>query len=519
MIVESLEEYYLRHGEYPSPESIVGSAASAKTTLRISNDNVLTAPLAPAGTTNSLTDQDIETDGESNTMEDLYAYVANCEEENACNSFLFKYREESTGDIITVESRRKPGLAPVTTDPDTVPAPDAPTANAGVYGSAVVGTVETAVTCETGDAQYRLRSRINEDAWSNWSTYGTQSGTTLSLPLAASTTYGFQAVARCISGVTVSDDSPVSPIAEYYHPGPASTPSMSAALSGSNVVGTSSTVSCEPGFSAEYQLRSRENDGTWSSWSSWSATRTTPLPASAGKKYSFQAHARCGSTGTISPDSNIANYIHPISPPSTPSMTAGMYGTYVRGTISAVSCPSGTSPQYRIAYRYNSNSLSWGGWSTSRVRDITAYYGARHTFQGQARCISAFTQGSPATTSTVNYVRGFIHVTESGGTMACGGGSCYWTQNWKFSHPGPTSGASYDYGTWQCRKKRVSNGTWTGWSSNMSSSPSDSDSVCGYIKCPNYSYVQFRYTFVRMTSAYDTGPSITPMTNQAKCNY
>lgn len=514
IIAEALEKYYQEHGEYPGTSTVTATDSSIAGVLGITDAEVLVAPNAAAGTQNSLISTDLTM---STITDDVFAYVATCDSATTCNEWELQYREETSGDIRIIRSRGVAEEAP--SGPTSIPAPDAPIVDASLSGANVVGIVTADVVCDTGTPEYRMQSRQDGGLWSPWTTYALRASTTISIPLTPGITYGFQAVARCVSGAVLSDDSDFSNEAEYYQAPSPGTPSMSAALSGTNAVGTSSIITCTGGLTPEYQLHSRVNGGAWSAWTAWSGTRTLSVgPVAQGSKYEFQAHARCGAAGATSSDSNISSYIHPIAAPAVPSITAVLSGSSAVGTIATITCPGGTTASYQMQSRYNASSFgAFSAWSTTRTGSLTAYYGARHQFIGHARCISPYINGATATTATATYVHPFNALTENGGTVKAVSGGYEWTSTWKFTHTATTSGMSIDYGTFQCRK-HVKGGSWAAWSSDFSGSSTNyGDSKCGYVSCSHHDDIQFRYSYVRATSPYDTGPSITPVSNTPGC--
>lgn len=147
-------------------------------------------------------------------------------------------------------------------------------------------------------------------------------------------------------------------------------PTITVVLSGSNVLATSSIVTCTSPTSPQYAYRSRVNDGAWSAYSAWGATRTASTPASQGFKHGYQFKARCidGSLiGAESAASTEGTYIHPIATPAAPGVytTASFRPNYngglcidaagagnTNGTVIQVYTCNGTAAQ---DWAYNSN--------------------------------------------------------------------------------------------------------------------------------------------------------------------
>lgn len=117
IITEALERYYDKNGEYPSCPAITASASTVTaSTLPGLETKTLLAPQDQTGATNSIKCQDLLT-----SDPDLFAYVGDgstvCSTGNACLEYTLKYKEESTGTIKTVTSRRATSI--LTSNPIT----------------------------------------------------------------------------------------------------------------------------------------------------------------------------------------------------------------------------------------------------------------------------------------------------------------------------------------------------------------------------------------------------------------
>jgi prepilin-type N-terminal cleavage/methylation domain-containing protein len=130
------------------------------------------------------------------------------------------------------------------------------------------------------------------------------------------------------------------------------TPVVSAAMSGTNAVGTAAATTCSvgtPQYQLHYSSTNTSTAGSWSSWSSWSSSQLSlSVAASQGYQYSFQAHARCydgGNTSSSSGDSNTATVVRSISTPSIPTyLSPSSFNSNVEAVVNYASyCPSGTS--------------------------------------------------------------------------------------------------------------------------------------------------------------------------------
>lgn len=180
---------------------------------------------------------------------------------------------------------------------------------------------------------------------------------------------------------------------------PAAT-TVTAALSGSDVVATTTAATCSAGSSIQYAFRSRTNDGTWSSYTAWDVVLTTSLPAAEGVKYGFQAKSQCINNGLISADSAASNegtYIHPISTPSAPILAVTPAAGKATATWNwgGISCPANTTAQY-VTQFYRDDASTWRAYdfaltqTTTSVTYATNYEGYDHRARARARCVSTF---------------------------------------------------------------------------------------------------------------------------------
>lgn len=213
-ISDALERYFGKNGEYPSCAQMTQSGSQVSSLLGGLDQSTLVAPSAPSGTTNSISTC---TDLTSGPGSDTYAYVGDgstaCSTGTACATYKLEYREEGTGNIITVAGQHQAQATPVT-------APGAPVVTAAMSGTNAVGTTGT-VTCATGTPQYQMRSSsTNTSTAGSWSGWTAWSSTQMTLTVAASQgyQYSFQAEAQCYDGGNTSATSPVSNTATTVRP-------------------------------------------------------------------------------------------------------------------------------------------------------------------------------------------------------------------------------------------------------------------------------------------------------------
>lgn len=122
VLSEALEKYYDKNGEYPSCSAMSGAAATVTSSVLPGVElNTLLTPKSAVGDTNSIKCQDLT--GVASEP-DVFAYVgdgsAACNTgptTGACLQWSLKYKEEASGQIKTLASRRKTALV---TSGDTV---------------------------------------------------------------------------------------------------------------------------------------------------------------------------------------------------------------------------------------------------------------------------------------------------------------------------------------------------------------------------------------------------------------
>lgn len=124
ILAEALEKYYDQNGEYPSCSAITAAASTVTTsTLSGVDPNVLLTPSSSTGTTNSIQCSDVIA-----SSSDIFGYVgdgsSNCTSGTgataACLQWTLKYKQEGTGTIISIQSRRRTAI--VTSGQSTVSA-------------------------------------------------------------------------------------------------------------------------------------------------------------------------------------------------------------------------------------------------------------------------------------------------------------------------------------------------------------------------------------------------------------
>lgn len=497
LLAEALEKYYDKNGEYPSPQALVNTVpantgAAVGTLLSISQD-LLVMPRAPSGTTNSI--------ASSLGSADVIAYSANSDVNNTtcqnsasggCDAFTLTYTKEADGQVVTIKSRHSGRSSNFATTPN---APATPTITAAQSSTTLTATSSTTTCDGTGlVAKYAFQVRAGTGAWSAWSAWQTGNTYTQSSNTDG-TTYYFQVKTRCDNGTVVGNESAVGgPVSiTYLAPLVApSAPSTSAALSGSNVVATSSTASCISGATAQYKIDLQINDGTWSSGSWIAANTISTANPQQGTKYDYRSTARCvrgteiatSATGAESP------YVHPINAPGAPNVSASTDGNTTTFTRSDVSCPSGTSARYQYMYWADWGYQSqWYGPTTSATFTWgTSSQGYEYRVMLQAQCYNSYATSGWSSTGTGSYIRPVdpppapsysyqrpnANLVYIYGTSSCGPGATLYsaadiyTESWTFTpYPPYKYGWYRDYngGTWSQNWNYYGNSVLTGTNS------------------------------------------------------
>lgn len=207
-IAEALEKYYDLNGEYPGCDDIQQSGSTVATqTLKGISTTTLVTPQAGSGTTNSLSCSVV-----SPTGTDIIEYQGDgsstCTSGGKCLAYTLRYKDESSGTIKEVQSRRTTDIA--TSGVSTLslgnvsftrivvlwtPVENATTYDLEINGviSSVTG-VSTVLTGLTKNTGYTFKIRpVGSGGPGNWS--NTVSATTLNLATPAVTATGNSATA------------------------------------------------------------------------------------------------------------------------------------------------------------------------------------------------------------------------------------------------------------------------------------------------------------------------------------
>jgi prepilin-type N-terminal cleavage/methylation domain-containing protein len=381
LIASSLEKYYDKYGEYPSPRALLSTYGGNTGTvvaalLGITDNDILVMPEASAGTTNSI--------AAALSSSDVFAYVAqsatgndDCQTNIAggCDEFTLSYKKEIDASTVTIESTYKGRAGDYVTP---LQAPSKPTLAVAQSGTNLVAT-SSVPTCSTDPVmtpKYSFREQVGAGAWSAWTAW--QAGNTYARGSNTNaTSYTFQVEVRCEAGATIGDTSPVSDpqsVTYYTAPTAPATPSLSLSPA-AGTIATSATATASGGAcnygTLQYAIDYRTNDGTWTT-GTWGAGTTQTATSNQGDKYGFRATARCVN-GTQTLASSVGaevTVITGVQAPAAPTVSGS--GPTWSWTPSA--CVAGSSPYYQYQFSYWTTALGWANttaWTWTSATTIT----------------------------------------------------------------------------------------------------------------------------------------------------
>jgi len=466
LLAEALEKYYDQNGEYPGCTAMSASPATIETsTLKGIDANILATPTAVSGTNSILPScADLTSDT------DNFAYVgdgsAGCLTGTACLQFTLKYDEESTGNIISVTSRR------TVVSGGAIAAPAAPTTTVTSDGTNILATI-TPVTCTSGTAQYEINGRTNDGSWSGYTSWDTS--TTATRLSSQATKYGYRAQARCylnnFSYSTVKTGSEGTYISAIT-----STPSAPT-VTATTTDTTSTTYSwntptCIAGTTARFQYDFSTSYGYDFGWVATAGNSVSFTTASSGYTYTVQAKTQCYNDYASSSWSSTgsAGYYRPYlvqvlavaggggggSSSSDASGGGGGGGgvVYFGSMNKTISSAGGYSVAVGTGGNGGSggsNNASEGGNST--FLDITAYGGGRGGYTNEGGYNGGCGGGGAGAQSGSENSRGLSIQTSNGGGSGFGnyGGKGQWRNDGKSGGggggAGGIGGSGYDGAT------------------------------------------------------------------------
>jgi len=372
ILAEALEKYYDKNGEYPGCSAVSDSNAATVTTTVLPGVelNTLLTPKSAPTDTNSIKCTDITgAAGEA----DVFAYVGDgstaCTSGQSCLSWTLKYKEESTGLIKSITSRRTTSIA---------------TAGDTTLTSTGISFTQINLSWTTVDnaLSYTIQRATNNLFTVNMvqSTSATTSASATGLT--AGTIYYFRVMPNA-TGSTGNWSNTASTMT-----GQLATPVATATTNSTSQITLSwGAVSLATSYTVNRSLASTFTTPTV--FSGITATSSVSTGLTPGTTYYFRVQALATSdTSDWSATKSATTTINP--PAAAPSVTAAMSGTTAIGTASVVTCAAGT-PQYQLQYRSTSTLTNgawsaWTAWSTTRTMSVATTQGRQYGFEAHAYC-------------------------------------------------------------------------------------------------------------------------------------
>lgn len=414
VIAEALEKYYDKSGEYPSCPALTGTSASVTTTVLPGLDpTTLLAPKKPTSETNSIKCTDLT--GASGE-DDVFAYVgdgsAACSSGTACLKWTLKYKEESTNQIISIQSRRNTDIATSGTQ----------TLVASVTGFTSVnltwGAINNALSYEIE------RATNNAFTTGLQTTSATAASTSMTVTgLAYNTQYYFRI--RAIASDTQGNWSNTASARTWT----LTTPSITATTNSSTAFTASWGAVTH---AASYTVQCSSNGTTWGSGCSTSVATTSFQFGSAAQGSRYYVRVQAVNGAYTSDWSNIANTITTINAPA----AYGLFSdntlpnwNYLYGRSDAV-CPAGTT----ASFDWYANGSFWVSGTQHRAVNYGLNWNTSVTLQVASRCTtsiatSGFTWANNSASMSLPWPT--VVVTLPGDSIMYFSGSC---PKWSTSH-------------------------------------------------------------------------------------
>jgi len=396
VIAEALEKYYDKNGEYPSCPSITGSATTVTTSVLPGIDaGVLVAPQADSGTTNSV----LCTDLTNMSQADFFAYVGDssstCTTGQACLLYVLKYKQESTDQIVTIESRRKTNIGPT----------DTPVCSASAIGFTQINASWTAVASASSyditrstDSSFSTNVISQNVATASYSATGLSANTTYYFRARANTAVGAGAWCNSVNASTWVIGTPSINIGtvttnnaniSWASTNHAATYTAQQSTDQTNWTSTClnvATTSCSfTGLSTglTYYFRAIANNGSYSSaWSTIKSATTSPSPPS-----NVAATANSSTQITVSWTAAASATSYDVDFSSSSSFSS--YSTVNSTTINKVFTGLAPSTTYYFRVRTNINAVS--SISSSAVSATTVTPNV--VLSGPVECAGTYSQG------------------------------------------------------------------------------------------------------------------------------
>lgn len=371
VIVEALEKYYDKNGEYPSCPAVTANASTVTSMLFPGMDpSALVTPRKAPSDTNSIKCTNLTgAAGES----DVFAYVGDgseaCNTGASCLKWVLKYKEETTGNVISTPSRRNTNIATSNTTSLAV------TINGFTSASASWGAVQNATS-------YQFQRATDTGFMANLQTTtvpATASPTLAVSGLSYDTQYYFRVRA-------VTADSQGEWMNASGRTWVLTTPSITATTNSS----TAFTAAWGAiNRAASYTVQCSSDGTTWGSGCTASVTGTSFQFNNAAQGYRYYVRVQAVNGAFTSNWSNVANTVTTINAPSAYTLSSSNTlpnWNYLYGTSEAV-CPAGTTP----SYDWYANGGFWVSGSQYRTVAYGLGWNTSVTIQVASRCTTSLT--------------------------------------------------------------------------------------------------------------------------------
>lgn len=384
-ISEALEKYYDANGEYPSCTAITADSSTVTSSTLVGLEKTtLLSPQPSSGDTNSIECGATSTLTINGT--DFYQYdgdgSAACNGSASCLGYTIKYRDESTGEIKTITSRRNTSIA----------TSGAATLTAGAVNLTSVNFTWTTIPNATG---YILQSCTVASCASGTTNYTINGGpvTGNATGLTTGTTYWFRVKANDANGIWSNTVSATTATL--------STPTPTITFNSPTQLTVSWTpVTYAVDYTLDYSTSSTFSSGVMSvpNITALSQAVTSLIP---NTTYYFRLAAINGANSSAYGNGNLATTVP--QPTANPTITASLVSGQPTGTVGSVTCTFG-SPQYRQQYRATATATNgaWQAWTafgSTQTYTVSPLQANQFGFQAEALCnYSGYVSASRAST-------------------------------------------------------------------------------------------------------------------------
>ncbi len=406
IISEALEKYYDKNGEYPGCSALTDVGTNVATNVLVGTDpKVFIAPQAASNQTNSI---DLCTTLASNYPTDSFAYVGDgsgpCTTGNSCLSYTLQYKEESTGLIKSISSRR-------TTD--ILTSGDIANLNASVAGFDRVNLTWTDIS---GAASYDIQWKYNAND------FATPTGNT------TSTTTSPQVTGLSVGSLYYFRVRPVSSTGvpgNWSNVDSATTTTLNAPVCTAipTTAAPSSQVQCSwPNVpnATSYTIQYADNNAFTGATATTVPNATSPYVVSGlGVGVTRYFRVKALASGFESAWSNTDNATTGVPIPSTPSIAWAAGNNNGSTTTNAVTCSLGTA-RYSRATTYRTdgstaeNFSAWSAWqTTTSFGDFITGEGMFGIAKVRAECLYSGFESNPVESAVITKKRPITSISAS----------------------------------------------------------------------------------------------------------